>query len=457
MNELKVGILALATIASVVYMSIKVTSNQSGFGEYVGYRTIVRDASGIFPKTPIKVAGISAGRIKDIELADNNALITFEVLEKVFIPKDSVLRIKTVGFLGDKYLEIVVGTKTDRLGENGLIPAEEGGGMENLIRDASEVMGDVKVIVKNIKESLTPEDRDPPLQKIMGDLEELVSNTKEATATMKRLMNGNEEKVNNLIANMEKFSEDLAYQLDRDTPENAIDKVNDILTNARKMMEDLKELTADVKAGKGTVGKLLVEEEIADEVQQTLAGVKRLVGRVDQIRTELSMFTGVDTVHGGQSDIAMAIYPSPERFYLLGLTTSEFGPDRERETTTTANGVSTTETKVERDKDTFRFNLQLGRHIQDWTLRGGLIESTGGLGVDYRWNRYGTIFSFEVFDYRDDIGPNFRLILEAHIWSVLYGRIAGEDLAEDSRSATLSAGLRFTDEDLKGLIGFFLR
>jgi phospholipid/cholesterol/gamma-HCH transport system substrate-binding protein len=455
-NELKVGILALATIASVVYMSLKVTSNQSGFGEYVGYRTIVRDASGIFPKTPIKVAGISAGRIKDIELADNNALITFEVLEKVFIPKDSVLRIKTVGFLGDKYLEIVVGKSKDRLGLNGFIPAQEGGGMENLIRDASEVMGDVKVIVKNIRESLAPENRPPPLQKILGDVEVLVENTKEATATMKRLMNGNEEKLNNLIANLNKMSEDLAYQVDRDTPENAIAKINDILNNARTMMKDLQEITADVKAGKGTVGKLLVEEEIADEVQQTLAGVKKLVGRVDQIRTELSVFTGVDTVHGGQSDLALVIYPSPERFYLLGLATSEFGVEREKETTTTVNGVSTTETRVERDKDTYRFNIQIGRNIQNWTLRGGLIESTGGLGVDYHWNRLGTTLSFEVFDYRDDIGPNFRLILEAHIWNVLYGRIYGEDLAEDSRSATLSAGLRFTDEDLKGLIGFFL-
>ena len=66
MNELKVGLLALATMAAVAVMSIKVTSNQSGFGDYVTYKTIVSDASGIFPKTPIKVAGINAGRIKKL-------------------------------------------------------------------------------------------------------------------------------------------------------------------------------------------------------------------------------------------------------------------------------------------------------------------------------------------------------------------------------------------------------
>ena len=53
-------------MASIVYMSLKITSFQSGFGEYINYRTILKDASGIFPKTPIKIAGITAGKIKKI-------------------------------------------------------------------------------------------------------------------------------------------------------------------------------------------------------------------------------------------------------------------------------------------------------------------------------------------------------------------------------------------------------
>ena len=46
MDAFKVGLMAIATLMAVVYMSIKITSNQSGFGDYVSYRTIVKDASG---------------------------------------------------------------------------------------------------------------------------------------------------------------------------------------------------------------------------------------------------------------------------------------------------------------------------------------------------------------------------------------------------------------------------
>jgi phospholipid/cholesterol/gamma-HCH transport system substrate-binding protein len=455
MNEIKVGLMALATMATVVYMSLKVTSNQSGFGDYITYRTIVRDASGIFPKTPIKVAGISAGRIKKIELADNNALITFEVLENVKIAKDSKLRIKTVGFLGDKYLEIVVGKNAERLEGMALMPAEAGGGMENLVKDASQVLKDVKVIVSTIKDSLAPADQEPPLKKMINDMQTLVDNTKEATKSLKNILSGNEEKLHELIANLQKFSEDLSAQVDSTNEESAMADLKKILSNAKTMTADMKDLVADIKAGKGTVGKLLVEEEIADEVQATLAGVKKLVGKVDQIRTELSMFTGVNTDYGGETDVALRIFPSPERFYVLGLTTSEFGPENEQHTTTIVNGVSSTEVRTTKKKDSYRFNVQVGRKIQSWVFRGGIIESSGGLGLDYEFSDWGSKVTAEVFDYRDGIGPNIRLAAEIQLWNVLYGKLAGEDLVEETRSATISGGLKFTDEDLKGLIGFF--
>jgi phospholipid/cholesterol/gamma-HCH transport system substrate-binding protein len=105
-NPLKVGLLTLAAMASVVVMSLKITSNQSGFGDHVAYKTILKDASGIFEKTPIKVAGINAGRIKSIELDGSQALITFEILEKIKVTPSASLKIKSVGLLGDKYIDM---------------------------------------------------------------------------------------------------------------------------------------------------------------------------------------------------------------------------------------------------------------------------------------------------------------------------------------------------------------
>ncbi len=457
MNEFKVGLMALASMIAVVVMSLVVTSNQSGFGDYVTYRTIINDASGIFPKTPIKVAGINAGRIKSIELQGNKALITFEVLERVKITQNSVLKIKAVGFLGDKYLEIYVGDSPQRLAVDSFLESEEGGGVEALVKDASEVMKDVKSIVKSLKSSLAPEGEEPPIKVILEDVKDLVGNTKEVTASLKRVISGNEEKFNNMIDSLETFSTDLAYHMDRQEPESAMSDVKAILKKTDNMMMDLNSIVRDIRNGKGTVGKLLVEEEIADEVRETLAGVKKMVTKVDNIRTELSVYTGANTTKGeSETEFGLKIFPAPERFYLLGLRTSELGPESEEIKTVTVNGGAETVTnKKIRQKDTYRFNIQIGRKVQDWTFRGGLIESTGGFAVDYHFNRIGTTASIEAFDYRDDLGLNWRFSGDVRVWNIVYGQVQVEDVF-NTPNYIFTAGLKFNDEDLKGLIGFFL-
>ena len=455
MNEFKVGLLAIATIVAVAFMSFKITSGQSGFGQYVTYRTIVKDASGIFPKTPIKVAGIAAGRINSIELQGNTALITFEILKQIQVTKNSKLRIKSVGFLGDKYIEIFIGDSPELLKKFDFIDSEEAAGIETLVKDTSEILLDVKQIVRSLKDSIAPEGQISPIKKILADVQTTVENTKEATLSLKRIMQGNEEKINALVDNLENFSYELAYNMDKGNPDAAISDLKKIMGNADKLTKDLSDIVADVKRGKGTMGKLLVEEEIADQVKDTLSSVQKIVGKADAIRTELSVFTGANTDGAGESEVALRIFPSPERFYHLGLTTSEIGPDTETITETTTNGNTVTTNKKERERDTFRFNIQVGRRVQDFAFRGGLIESTGGLGIDYYFQPLGTKFTTEVFDYDKDRGPNIRVTTEAQLWNVLYGRISGNDLARKERSATVSAGLRFNDEDLKGLMGFF--
>jgi phospholipid/cholesterol/gamma-HCH transport system substrate-binding protein len=456
MNEFKVGLLAIFTIVAVAFMSLKITSNQSGFGQYVTYRTIIKDASGIFPKTPIKVAGISAGRIVSIELQQNTALITFEILKQIQVTKNSKLRIKSVGFLGDKYLEIYIGDSTELLKKYDFIDSEEAAGIESLIKDTSEVLADVKQIVRSLKDSFAPQGEQPPMKLILADIKELVANTKEVTASLKRMSTSNEERINSLIANLQDFSENLAYQMDKNNADSAMSDIKEVLANAKKITGDVQGIVADIKKGKGTVGKMLVEDEIADQVKETLSSVQKIVGKADAIRTELSVFSGVNSSNGGETDAALKIFPSPERFYQLGVTSAAIGPNKETTTVTTVGGVTTTENKTITDKNTVRFNAQIGRRINDFEVRGGLIESTGGIGADYRFQSIATKFSVDAFDYKKDAGANVRFGLETQLWNVFYGKASLNDsFTKKNRSSTVAAGLRFNDEDLKSLLGFF--
>ena len=455
MKEIKVGIFAIATMVAIVFMSILVTSRQSGFGNHIPYQTRLRDAAGIFPKTPIRVAGINAGRIKSIELVDNYALVTFEILERITVTPGSRLRIKSVGFLGDKYLEILLSKNEGRLPAMGMIESEEAGGLQNLTKDLTDIMQDVKAITKEFRDTFSPRDRTPPLRSIIKNMDKAISEMTRMTESLSQLTD--RDALGKVVADVKALVENLRYQSDIENEDSLMGGIDKVLMNVEQFSEDLKEISGNIRTGRGTAGKFLVEEGIADEVQKTLAGVNKLVGKVDTIRTELSVFSGNNSSHGSETDAALTIFPVPERFYMLGISTSDFGPESEKHINTVKNGSEIDEVRREKRKNQLRFNVQIGRRIQSWTFRAGLIESRGGLGIDYHLYRWGTQFSVEVFDRRENGGLNIRPAFSQQLWSIFYGKVAVEDASSSSmRSYTISGGLRFNDEDLKGLIGFFL-
>lgn len=54
------------------------------------------------------------------------------------------------------------------------------------------------------------------------------------------------------------------------------------------------------------------------------------------------------------------------------------------------------------DKDEFLFNAQIGKRFRDVVLRGGLLESTGGVGLDYLTLNDKLTLTFEAFDFSSD-------------------------------------------------------
>ncbi len=451
MNTFKVGLLVISTIVAIVVMSIKITSNQSGFGSYVEYRSILSDASGIFPKTPIKVAGIAVGRIVDIELQGKNALVRFEVLSKVKVTRGSVLVIRTVGLLGDKYLEIKIGSSKEVLKELSLIATEEAGGIKTILTDIKDIIYNSRKIVLEIKDTVLPEGKKPPLKAIIGNIEDI-------THDIKDIIEENREKVDNTIDNIEEAIANFADMMDKNQNDSFASDVKRSLANVERLTSDLKEIVRDVRNGRGSLGRIVAQEDLADDLKQTLSGVNKIVNKVNAIKAELSVFAGYTdgSNNGGETNANLTIYPSPERYYVLGISTSDFGVTKEKHIYTTTSGTTTEEIKKERTKGQYLFNAEIGRKFHNWSIHGGLIESSGGFGFDYQFSQGKYKVGMDIFDLGHDDGANLRISNEIRLWNVVYGKLNIEKLTQSKKDTTISAGIRFNDEDLKGLLGFFL-
>ena len=280
---------------------------------------------------------------------------------------------------------------------------------------------------------------------------------------MKRVLNSNEGKINEVVENLRRVTEQLAYETDRfqdDSFMNDLEQVGPILDKVDSAVSDLKVIMADVKSGKGTVGKLLRDEEVIDKVNETLSGVNKIVGRVNRFKTNISIFSGANNNEGSKTEAELDLIPGPERFFRFGIISGDTTVSETQTTTVTSTDGSDEVVKDETESSTseYRFNLQIGRDIGAYTFRAGLIESTGGLGFDYRIPKYGFKSILEVYDYREDIGANLRVGTEFRVWNIIHAKATAEDItrASEHHVYTFSAGLKFSDEDLASLIGLAL-
>ena len=130
-----------------------------------------------------------------------------------------------------------------------------------------------------------------------------------------------------------------------------------------------------------------------------------------------------------------------------------------KETTDAFGNVSredTTETKY-----TIAVDAELARRFGFLTLRGGLLESTAGIGMDlspFNW----ISLSGELFDFRKGELPNLRSSLTFYPffnpdsdrpWNWIYIRGGINNALNGNRDYFIGGGLRFADREIKGLVG----
>ncbi len=109
-TEIKVGIVVLIGIAILIYMSFRVDKYGILSGDVYELTISIDNAGGLDVKTPVHIAGVEVGKIKEITLEGYKAKAILTIKSEIKVPTDSVVEIKTLGVLGDMIIEIMQGS-----------------------------------------------------------------------------------------------------------------------------------------------------------------------------------------------------------------------------------------------------------------------------------------------------------------------------------------------------------
>ena len=85
--ETIVGIFVVASLAALLVMVLIVAQQEGLFQEYVNYRTIFKNVSGLKPGSEVHLAGVTVGNVLSTAInPEGNIVVTFQVLKKIQRP-----------------------------------------------------------------------------------------------------------------------------------------------------------------------------------------------------------------------------------------------------------------------------------------------------------------------------------------------------------------------------------
>lgn len=125
--ELIVGVFVLIGIVCLGYLSIKL-----GRLEVIGGNNYLVDAeftsvSGLKTGASVEIAGVEVGKVKQIGLRDDRAMVTLAIDQDVTLYTDTIASIKTRGIIGDKFMALSPGGGGDPLKPGDTIRDTEAG------------------------------------------------------------------------------------------------------------------------------------------------------------------------------------------------------------------------------------------------------------------------------------------------------------------------------------------
>ncbi|MGC8852190.1 MAG: MlaD family protein [Hydrogenobacter sp.] len=505
-TEFKVG--AFVVAVALAFAFIVLTFGEIPFlkpGVKV-YKVYFDDVGGLSKGAEVRVAGIKSGKVRSVELKDGKVEVVFEIDKDIQLYRNASAQIGTLGLMGDKYLSINPGDPSFGVLSEGstITKTYSYADTDRMIKELTSASESVKLMVENLHIILSENRED--IRKIVQNLVVLSDtlskisvenreNLRQAIANLNILLANLNRTLPSAIASVDRLAQDvdklavenrqdlrqtvenlkeLTYGLKETLPElaknlNELSKnLNAVVvenrhnlktttSNLAEATENLQKILARIERGEGTLGKLVKDEEL----YRNITSATKTFAKAGELADKTNLYIGfrAELYKAGDSKgiLSIALQPDEQKYYLLEVVGNSRGRVYREE-------ILPNQTIVKKEFKP-QFTLQYAMIFpimgdKSLVLRGGLKESTGGIGVDLVYNERIT-FTSDLWDFgrRDrpqdkNLKPNLQVAVNYKVKGPLFVRFGGDDLLNSKLIGAFGGvGLLFTDNDLKYLIG----
>jgi phospholipid/cholesterol/gamma-HCH transport system substrate-binding protein len=476
----KVGVFAVVTIVAgiLIYRFVnKTTGAQGGYRVYA----LFRDASGVAKLSQVRIAGIPIGSVESIKLQKDKARVDIRIKPDVALYDDATAAKVASSLLGEYYLTLTPGTEGKRKLEDGdqIKIVIEATTPDDIMKDLQKIAQDVKKVSEALAATVGSDAG-------KDDIRETLHNLAQVTEALNDTVRANRDRIDNILVNVENITGRSGPEIERilenvrettrevrelvekppdGTDERAgevrqiVDRVNRASQNLENALQNIETVSERLEKGEGTLGRLTKDEKLINEVEGVAESVNDFIGGLNRVQTIIVLRMDYQFLSSGvKSYVELRLQPREDKYYMIQVVNDPRGATRfEQVDVDTTNPNEPPHYREVRTVTTnqLRFSLQFAQSFGPFTGRFGIMESTGGVGLDVLLFEDRFELKQDLFGFGEVVVPRWRISLGYEFVNRLW-LLGGVDhiLSGTQRDYFIGAQLKFNDEDLKSILPF---
>ena len=279
-KEVKTAILVILGIAFLIF-GINYLKGRNLLDASNTYYTIF-EYNALTESSPVTIKGNNVGKIKNIkyDFETGKTRVSFTVDKGLKFSKNSIIRLYEMGLMGGNAMAIIPAEDGVFAEDGDVIKSEvEKGLLDGLAGNFSNLSSGLDTTLKSADSlliglnSLVEDDSDKGLKSAIAELNATIKSFKNLSYSFNSLISKNEEGLTSVISNFDSISQDLA-SLSEDLKKAEISKtINDL----DQTLLSVNGLISDLENGEGTLGLLLKDEKLYNNLEVATYQLKELL------------------------------------------------------------------------------------------------------------------------------------------------------------------------------------
>lgn len=289
-KETRVGLLAIIAIA-VLIIGYSYLKGNDVFSDDNTYYSYYERVDGLTVSKPVLVNGYQIGRVSQLELLEDGRIkAEFKVNSKHNIPSNTIAKISSTDLLGGKAIVFQYGNSTTYAPDGSELEAENlkdfFDQVEPIQKKASDIAAVLDSVLTSVNLTLNDDfrkDFDRSMHSIANSLESLEG----ITGQLNNLMVQEKGRISDILKNAESITANL--QANNDQITSLLQNLNQIsdqvakanfantIESANTAMADLQQIVNKIENGEGTIGLLLKDEELYNNLKSASENLDNLL------------------------------------------------------------------------------------------------------------------------------------------------------------------------------------